>query len=486
MAGPQFADRRSLGLKFLLVCGLAVLMSLPAFAVFGLIYDRTTRAEQVVAEVGQIFGGEQAFVGPILAAPYRAVRTVTGENGRPAQQIETGWYTVFADRGSADARLTTDERGRGSLFKVRTYTADIDFSARFDLAGEPSAAPEGAAVDWSRAVLLIGVSDPRGAAATAEIVIEGQEPIPLNPGSAYADVFPGAGPQPSYDGRPYSPPVGAGGMQWMFANVGEIAAPGAAFALSSKLRFNGVQSLSLSPFARDTDLRMRGDWPHVGYSGDFPAKPAEDQAGGFDASWSVPFVARNVAEAGVSTQLSRVANMFVVTRLVDPANPYQAVTRALKYALLFVGVVFLAYFLFEATSAYRVHPAQYVLVGLAQVIFYLLLLAIAERLGFDAAFLIAAVATVGLIGLYAGAVFRDRTRGYAATAAFALLYALIYILMRLEDFALLVGSIAAFLAIAAAMYFTRNLDWYGLGLPGQGGGSGAGGDKSRPGEPPRP
>jgi len=154
----------------------------------------------------------------------------------------------------------------------------------------------------------------------------------------------------------------------------------------------------------------------------------------------------------------------VTTRFVDSTNPYQAVTRSLKYALLFIGVVFLAYFLFEATSDTRVHPAQYVLVGLAQIIFYLLLLAIAERIGFNWAFLVAAVATVALIGWYAGAVFKSRQRQYAAIAAFSLLYALIYVLMSLEDFALLVGAVAAFVAIAAVMWFTRNLDWYGLGL----------------------
>jgi inner membrane protein len=176
----------------------------------------------------------------------------------------------------------------------------------------------------------------------------------------------------------------------------------------------------------------------------------------------VPYVARNIAEAGTSVQVARATQMFVSTRFVDPSNPYQSVTRALKYAILFIGVVFLAYFLFEAMSPVRVHPAQYVLVGLAQVIFYLLLLAIAERIGFDWAFLIAATATVLLIGLYLGAVFKDKKRGYIAVAAFAALYALIYLLMRTEENALLIGSLAAFTAITAAMYLTRNLDWYGL------------------------
>jgi inner membrane protein len=144
------------------------------------------------------------------------------------------------------------------------------------------------------------------------------------------------------------------------------------------------------------------------------------------------------------------------------------VGRSLKYAVMFVGLVFLAYFLFETTARRRVHPAQYILIGLAQLIFYLLLLSIAEQWGFDLAFLIAAGATVGLISAYAGWVFESRRQGLIALVAFTFLYGLIYILMRLEDYALLVGAVTSFAAIAAVMFFTRKLNWYGTPEPGAG------------------
>lgn len=135
--------------------------------------------------------------------------------------------------------------------------------------------------------------------------------------------------------------------------------------------------------------------------------------------------------------------------------------RSLKYAPMFIGLVFLAYFLFETTQGRRVHPAQYVLIGLAQIIFYLLLLSIAEHTSFDAGFAIAATATVALISAYAGWTFESRRQGVIALVAFAALYGLIYVLMRLEDFALLIGALTSFAAIAAVMYFTRRVDWYG-------------------------
>lgn len=146
------------------------------------------------------------------------------------------------------------------------------------------------------------------------------------------------------------------------------------------------------------------------------------------------------------------------TEVVDP---YQSVNRSLKYVLLFEGLLFLTYFTFETTSGKRMHPAQYVLVGIAQLIFYLLLLSVAEKIGFDWSFLIAGAATVALLATNAAWVFASRSLGLRALAVFAPLYALIYVLLRLKDYALLVGAVASFAAVAAAMYLTRNVDWYG-------------------------
>jgi inner membrane protein involved in colicin E2 resistance len=145
---------------------------------------------------------------------------------------------------------------------------------------------------------------------------------------------------------------------------------------------------------------------------------------------------------------------------IKAVDSYRSINRSLKYVLLFLGLVFLTYFMFEVTTGKRVHPAQYLLVGTAQIIFYLLLLSIAEKIGFDFAYLIAAGATVGLLSVNAGWIFASSSQGMKAFAVFGLLYTLIYMLLRLEDDALLIGAIASFAAVAAAMYFTRKIDWY--------------------------
>jgi len=142
-------------------------------------------------------------------------------------------------------------------------------------------------------------------------------------------------------------------------------------------------------------------------------------------------------------------------------DEYRSVNRSLKYVLLFEGLVFLTYFVFEVTSGRRVHPAQYVLVGVAQIIFYLLLLSLTEKVGFDVGFLIAGAATVGLLSVNANWIFASARLGLRAFAIFCPLYGLIYVLLRLKDYALLVGAVASFVAVAAAMYLTRGIDWYG-------------------------
>jgi len=163
------------------------------------------------------------------------------------------------------------------------------------------------------------------------------------------------------------------------------------------------------------------------------------------------------------------AQLTLLGSSIKLVDSYRSVSRSLKYVLLFLGLAFLTYFVLEATTGKRVHPAQYVLVGVAQLIFYLLLLSLSEKIGFDLAFLFSGGATVALQSVNANWVFVSRLQGIRALVTFSLLYVLIYLLLRLEDDALLIGAIASFLTVAAVMYFTRRIDWYsslpGIGAP---------------------
>ena len=243
------------------------------------------------------------------------------------------------------------------------------------------------------------------------------------------------------------------------AHAGSAVQPNNKFDVSAILQFSGAQRIAVLAFGKTTSVTMQGDWPNPSYDGEFLPVKQQISEGGFRAQWSVPFIARGVYAEGRIDTISGLGSTALGVSFVELADPYQSVTRSLKY-VFFLGLVFSAYFVFEVTTGVRVHPAQYILVGVAQLVFYLLLLSIAERIGFDAAFALAAAATVGLISAYAGWIFQSRKQGVRALVVFTFVYALIYFLLRLEDQALLIGAVTSFAAIAAIMYFTRNIDWY--------------------------
>jgi inner membrane protein len=438
---------RSMGLKLIVVCGLALLMTIPALFVGGLVEDRTGRAADVIKEISSDVGGQQTFLGPTVAIPY----TIQPQSHTDLQKH--GMYLVFPERASAVLKTTTEERHR-SLFKVPVFKAELKLDAAFDLTGVPAAAPPGAELDWSRAEIVVGVSDARGALADALLTADGKT-VALVPAETAQDI--GIGDDQSQRIK----------LTLFGAKANGIAKPNGQFNVSSALQFSGAQRIAVLAYGKTTHLAVQGDWPSPGFDGGFLPVNRTISNNGFTAEWSVPFIARGVRAEGESNSISGLDATALGVSFIEVADPYQSVNRSLKYAALFLGLLFLSYFVFEVTTGKRVHPAQYVLVGIAQIIFYLLLLSLAERVGFDFGFLLAGAATVSLLSANAGWVFSSRMQAFRALAVFTLLYALIYLLLRLEDNALLVGAIASFLAVAGAMYFTRGIDWYSS-LPGTG------------------
>jgi inner membrane protein len=430
----------SMGLKLIVVCGLALLMTIPAFFVYGLVNDRTKRAADVVKEISSHVGGPQTFLGPAIAIPY----SVPPQS--PVDSTRHGIYLIFPAQAFAALRTTTEERHR-SLFRVPVFQADLKFDAAFDLTGVPAAAPQGAELDWSRAEIVVGVSDARGALADATLTMDATT-VTLTPAEVAENITIGGDPNRHVN------------LSLFGARLGALAKPGAQFHATSALRFSGAERIAVLAYGKTTHLAAEGDWRNPGFDGGILPVSRTITGHGFTAEWSVPFIARGVRAEGPADSIAGLDATALGISFIEVADPYQSVNRSLKYVLLFLGLVFLSYFIFEVTTGKRVHLAQYILVGIAQIIFYLLLLSFAERIGFDSGFMLAGAATVILLSANAGWIFASRLQAARALVIFSLLYTLIYLLLTLEDNALLVGAISSFLAVAAAMYFTRSIDWY--------------------------
>ena len=437
----RLVPQRSFGLKLILVCTLALMMAVPALFVWALIYQRSSDANRAINDVAQLRGGMQDLMGPAITVPFER-DIIANVNGVNQVQTVQGRTVLYADTGTADAKLETEVRRRG-LHDVPVYTANAVFNATFTPSRIAAEAPSGARLKWSEARVYMGLGDLRGA-KEVNLALGGRtlELAPVESANAYG----------GSNRSMVSAPLG-----WIFG------APPGTLVADARLRISGAQRIAVAAFAKDTVITMAGDWGSPSFDGNFLPDERSVTKDGFTATWRIPFLARGAPGVGADLSFDTLIGTSPGATLMDVGNPYQSVERALKYAPMFIGLVFLTYFLFEATSGVRAHPAQYVLVGLAQTVFYMLLLSISEVAGFNPGFLIAATATVLTLSAYAGSVFGSLAAMVKALAVFTMLYALIYTLMRQEDYALLVGSIASFLAIAGTMWMTRKLDWYGVG-----------------------
>ncbi|WP_425410723.1 cell envelope integrity protein CreD [Hyphococcus sp.] len=450
MTARSMIPTRSFGLKLILVGALAFLLWIPAMLVKGMVFERSTRAEDVRQEIFAVTGGRQTIAGPVIIAPANVETRRRKDNGEPI--TETVFFAFTPKTLETDASVRATQRRR-SLYKATIYDSDIVLTGAFDALTPPAWPHRIQAIHWDRAIIAVKFSSDsalKGIRDTPQLEINGQPAdIGFEPGVKLS-----ANRREMNDTSFSIPGISA-------ALPSGIAPEGFTFRLS--LSLSGGGGLHFAPVGEETRVAMRADWADPSFTGAYLPDEREITDAGFTAVWRVPYLARNLPGGfAVENGLSMLdgGKSFGVD-FIDAASLYQSVNRALKYALMFLGVVFLTFFIFEVMTGARAHAAQYLLLGLAQVIFYLLALSMSEHFGFDAAFFLSGAATILLSSAYAATVFHSKIQGLIALAAFSGAYGLIYLLMKSEDYALLIGSVTAFGAVALTMYATRHLNWYG-------------------------
>jgi inner membrane protein len=425
------AGGRNAALKLAGIALMTLLTAVPLLLIASLVAERRSYAAGAAADIAQGWGGAQTVAGPFLVIPY-TVPERRDERGAILAPSERGELVVLARTLDAKAAPAVEERARG-IFRVPVYAAELELSGSF-ARPTPEILPAGAAVDWTRAHLALGIADVRGISGDVTLNWNGRTDFAFAPGTGVNAVY--------------------GGIQ---TNV-PIAAGDMAFTL--KLRLRGTGRLAFVPSAEAFTAAVASPWPHPSFEGAYLPERREIGDAGFTAVWRVSHLARQLPQSWNNAEsVSLEASAFGVT-FYQPVDFYQLVERSLKYAILFIGLSFLVFFLAETVTGARIHVVQYLLAGAAQVIFYLLLLALAEQTGFTAAYLGASFACIGLTALYAGQVLGSRKRALAVAGALTLLYGLLYTLLNEEDYALLTGAVASFLALALTMFLTRRIDWY--------------------------
>ncbi len=409
------------------------------------------------------WGGPQAMAGPVLVIPYRATATETVvENGQSVTRSRDVKRELTLAPEAVE--LNTDVRPqvrKRSIYEAVVYDARASGRARF--AFPPDLARTGVELgqmDLARAELRFGLSDPRGLGTNPRVSVGGK-PLRLQPGG------------------------GSGGGRGFFAWLDASGLAATPIAVDFAFDFRGNEALSLAPQAGDTRWAVRSSWPSPSFGGDF--LPAGRNVGtkGFDAVYRIGNLALgrslvSTAEAGGPGPIERVtppsrsgvpspiasadsggAIQTAQISLIQPVDPYAQVNRATKYGFLFIGFTFLALLMFDVIGGVRVSAVEYLLMGAALVLFFVLLLAFAEVIGFTPAYVVAAGAVAALNTAYSAAVLASWQRAAFIGGLLVGLYAVLYVLLSLEAFSLLIGSLLLFAALAGVMYATRRIDWGG-------------------------
>ena len=450
---PTHRPERSAAVKFLFVLIIGLLLSIPLLTVYLLNWDRQKQSETAQSSITQGWGDRQVIAGPLLAIPYTAIATETvedkGKSVTRKVKVERELF-VAPEKAAITTKIKPDERRR-SIYQAVVYDAVIAGTARFTL---PKAIDRlGISRDslaYDRAELRFGVSDVRGLSGAPVLTVDGAR-LALEPGHGPA----------ATNGRGFHAPVDARAL--------------AATGLSADFRYaiRGSKSLTLSPNAGETRWTVNSPWPNPSFQGAFlPAKREVGDAG-FSAEWSIGNLALGSALASTSDR--EVAAMPVERYvsdggeggqadiaqidLIQTVDLYDQVNRATKYGFLFIGFTFVGLLLFDVIGGVRLSAPGYALVGSGLVLFFVILLALAEVIGFGLAYGAASLAMIGLITAYCTAILQSRKRAMIMGAMLAGLYAILFVLLSLEAYSLLIGSLLLFAALAGVMYVTRNLDW---------------------------
>lgn len=432
--------RSNVLVKALIVGGLAVAFIFPLVMILGVVGERSRYRQSVTAEVAASTAQSQTLVGPLIVVRFR--ERVPSEVKGGADRVGENYTVLLPDSLSirSDTRVETRQRG---IYRVPVFRAATEALADFTIPQGLGIPPEHVLVGSPTAEVVFGVSDPRGIRSVPRVRIDG---IALEPS-------PGAG------------------LDWLKNGFG-VALPSSAAGrrvpVTVSLEVLGTDRLFFVPVGAVTDVAVTSDWPHPGFTGAFLPDHRSVAAAGFQARWKLSRFATGIDDAmsrrvPLAMDPRRGASEYDLgVRFVQPVDVYQQSERAVKYGFLFVFLTFVAFFLYEVLRRMAIHPIQYILCGAALALFFLLLVSLSEHLPFAVAYLAASAACIGLVTFYVGHVLRSARRGLLFGGLLAALYAFLYVILQSEDYALLLGAVLLFAALAAVMIMTRRVDWYRL------------------------
>jgi inner membrane protein len=417
---------QSLTLKAFIVAVLTLFSFIPNAMIMMLIHERENRSLETIQKINEKWSLDQTIGGPILTIPY-----VTYSSDDQKKTVQMHELHLTPENMKMQVRLFPEERHYG-IYKTILYKSEISITGNFALIKN---LPEN--VDFDRIYLSLGISDLRGVTNRLNFTVNNKE---------------------------YATEAGTGSIQ----NLKKLIAPikgtinkstETPITFECQLNLNGSRSISFIPIGSTSRVEVEGDWKAPGFIGNFSPDYTLTDAG-FKASWNVLSFNRSIPESWIDRDFVNFNDTSFGVNLVDTVNHYQQNMRSAKYSIMFIVLTFVVFFFVEVLSKKRIHPIQYLLVGVALILFYSLLLSLSEQISFGAAYIIATLATIALIVGYSSGIFKSKTETIILTLILSLLYTFLYVILQLEDIALLIGSIGLFVILGIIMYLSRKIKWY--------------------------
>ena len=438
-----FMQRNALSVKIILIGVLILILLIPLAMIRGLISERSKTASEATTEVQNKWSSSQLVTGPFISIPcYENYEETYYENGATKIRVKKvkNYIHILPELLDITGNVETEELSRG-LYDIVVYKTPLVLKGKFIIPEhfETTILPEDIALQ--HATLNLGISDLRG--ISEQITVDwGKETLQFNPGLPSDFIL-------------------SSGVSSVLPQHQKLQA-GDSIEFSIQLQLKGSESIQFSPFGKTTQIHLTSNCTTPSFTGAFLPENREITNSGFTADWKVLNLNRNYPQVFTSNQYHNEEELssFGVNLLL-PVQQYQQSMRSVKYASLIIILTFVISFFVEVMQKKNIHPFQYLLIGLGLCLFYTLLIAISEHLGFNLAYLISAIMTIILLTLYMRGILKIRKTAFTIGGLLALLYLYIFVLIQMETYALLAGSLGLFIILAVIMYYSQKINWNG-------------------------
>lgn len=421
----------------ILIC---LLLLIPTSMIKGLIFERESTQNTAIEEVSSKWGEEQTISGPFITIPYyRYIKEFSKKDSSEKITQIKEFIHILPSELNISGSINPEKRNRG-IYEIVVYNSKLNISGSFKKIDLSTLEIQKQNILLDKAEFVVGIDDLRGIEKQVNLNWNSKQ-ISFNPGVSSKDV------------------VGSG----INAVISIDSNDSLSYKFDLSLDLKGSQLLYFTPLGKITDVNLKSNWSNPSFNGAFLPDSRTVNNKGFTANWNVLHLNRNYPQMWLNDHYSISESSFGID-LILPVDNYQKSYRSIKYAILFIVFTFLVFFFIEVLNKVFIHPIQYILVGVALIVFYTLLLSISEHIHFNLAFILSSISTLLLISGYVLAILKSKKLTYLISGILIILYSFIFVIIQLQDYSLLIGSIGIFIILCLVMYFSRKIDWYNINI----------------------